>query len=199
MNTHTSYIPPQVSAQGGLGSSTSNDFTPAGFAFPDGNEMDLSGDRSIDQPSPATLSSQSRGGSTSHSSYSPGQQNEHNLPYRASPKPGFNQLNNPLSNPSAAAANAFSALDNSPSALNGGLDMFSNTFSTSGVMGEESFNQGFLMGNDWEYGAMNSGTGMTPMSDGGWNQMLESVTMGWDAIGPPHASPGRREGGDVGL
>jgi hypothetical protein len=181
MNAHTSsYLPPQVSVQSGLGATTSNDFKPAGFAFPDGNEMDLSGTQSADQPSPATLSSQSRGGSTSHSSYSPGQHNEHNLPYRASPKPSFNNLNTGLS---------ASALGNSPYA---GMDLFSNTYSTSGAMGDETFSQGFLMGNDWEYGAMNAGTGMTPMSDGGWNQMLESVTMGWDSAGPPHPSPGGR-------
>lgn len=177
MNAGTSsYLPPQVSAQSSLGTTTSNDFPPASFVFPDGNEMDLSGAQSGDQPSPATLSSQSRGGSTSHSSYSPGQQMEHNLPYRASPKPSFNNLN-------------ASAFGNSP---NGGVDMFSNTYSTSGVLGDEAFSQGFLMGNDWEYGAMNAGTGMTPMSDGGWSQMLESVSMGWDGAGPPHASHGGR-------
>jgi hypothetical protein len=68
--------------------------------------------------------------------------------------------------------------------------MFSNTFSSTGNIADETFNQGFLMGNDWEYGAMAAGTGMTPMSDGSWNQMLESVTMGWDAVGPPHPSDG---------
>jgi hypothetical protein len=63
------------------------------------------------------------------------------------------------------------------------IDMFSTTFSTTGMPGDETFNHGFLMGNDWDY---TQSTGMTPMSDGSWNQMLESVTMGWDAGVPPH-------------
>jgi hypothetical protein len=189
MNTrNTPYIPPQVSAQAGLGASTSQDFTPAGFTFHDDNEMDLSGDRSNEHPSPATISSQSRGGSTSQSSYSPGQQTEHHLPYRASPKPSFNQLNNinTLPNTPATTTTAFPGFSSSTNTSNGGVDMFSTTFSTVGVAPDETFNHGFLMGNDWEYGALDTGTGMTPMSDGSWNQMLESVTMGWDTAGPPH-------------
>ena len=200
MNTHNSaYIPSQVSAQAGLGTATSQDFTPAGFAFQDGNEMDLSGDRSNDQPSPATISSNSRGGSTSHSSYSPGQQTEHHLPYRASPKPGFTQLNNNPLNPMATNTGNTNVAGNTafpnfpqPTAntsTNGGVEMFSNVFSTTGNVSDEAFNQGFLMGNDWEYGALNAGTGMTPMSDGSWNQMLESVTMGWEGVGSSHPSP----------
>ncbi|KAH8727511.1 fungal-specific transcription factor domain-containing protein [Phaeosphaeriaceae sp. PMI808] len=167
----------QSQMQGGLGS-TSHDFTPATFAFPDDNEMDLSGDRSNDQPSPVTISSQSRGGSTSHSSYSPSQ---HNLPYRVSPKPGFNHLQPPASGNSVN----FPSFSPATSTSNSGSDMYNNTFSNPGVVSDESFHNGFLVtGNDWEFGVMNAGTGMTPMSDGSWNQMLESVTMsGWDSTG----------------
>jgi hypothetical protein len=201
---NNAYIPPQVSAQSGLASSASQDFTPAGFTFHDDNEMDLSGstnpnnDRSADLPSPATISSQSRGGSTSHSSYSPGtsdQQHQH-LPYRASPKPGFNHI--PVNTPAAAVAFPVfsgSMLPTSTSSSQNNnvsnVEMFSTAFSTTGMPPDETFNQGFLMGNDWEYGALNaSGSGMTPMSDGSWNQMLESVTMGWDGGGIPHGGDG---------
>jgi hypothetical protein len=189
MNTHSApYIPPQVSAQGTLGATASQDFTPAGFTFHDDSEMDISGDRSNDNPSPATISSQSRGGSTSHSSYSPAQQTEHHLPYRASPKPGFNQLNsqNSISSAPVGTAATFTGFSGQTATSNAGVEMFSNAFSTTGVPPDETFNHGFLMGNEWEYGALNAGTGMTPMSDGSWNQMLESVTMGWDGPLPPH-------------
>ncbi|KAI4924966.1 uncharacterized protein J4E92_007003 [Alternaria infectoria] len=145
-------------------------FAPAGgFTFQD-NEMDLSGgDRGVDQPSPATISSQSRGGSTSHSSYSPGQPIEHNMPYRASPK---------MTGPGSGSV--FPDL-----AANGG------TFPTNGFnlprnMGNEAYTDGFVMGNEWEYAALNAGTGLTPMADASWDSMLESVTMGWDSVGPGH-------------
>ncbi|KAH7095771.1 binuclear zinc transcription factor [Paraphoma chrysanthemicola] len=192
MNTRNAqYLPPQVSAQAGLGTATSQDFTPAGFTFHDGNEMDLSGDRGVDHASPMTVSSNSRGGSTSHSSYSPGQQTEHNLPYRASPKPGFGHL------PASGSTAAFPGFTQSTAPTStAGVEMFSNTFSTTGLPPDETFNQGFLMGNDWEFGALNSGTGMTPMSDGSWNQMLESVTMGWDggSVSGPHGPIGDQPG-----
>lgn len=182
---NTPYIPPQVSASAGLGSSTDQDFTPAGFTFHDENEMDLSGsgDRSQqDQPSPATISSQSRGGSTSQSSYSPGN-TEHNLPYRASPNPKPLPLQPTSSFPPFRSMNMESSNLGNTSNMNvGGLNMFSTTFSTTGMPSDETFNQGFLMGNDWDY---TQSTGMTPMSDGSWNQMLESVTMGWDTGMPP--------------
>jgi hypothetical protein len=77
---------------------------------------------------------------------------------------------------------------NNMSAMNGGVEMFSVTYSTTGMPPDETFNQGFLMGNEWEYGGVGVGTGMTPMSEGSWNQMLESVTMGWDGVGVPHGA-----------
>jgi hypothetical protein len=75
--------------------------------------------------------------------------------------------------------------------MHGGVEMFSTSYSTTGMPPDESFNQGFLMGNDWEYGVGNVGTGMTPMSEGSWNHMLESVTMGWDGVGVPGTEEGR--------
>lgn len=48
---------------------------------------------------------------------------------------------------------------------------------------------GMAMNSDWELGNLNGGTGMTPMSDGAWNQMLENMNMGWDGVGPPHPHP----------
>ncbi|KAF1939549.1 binuclear zinc transcription factor [Clathrospora elynae] len=170
---NAAFAPPQLGPNRGVAqtsSAESYDFTPAEFAFIDGNEMDLSGDRGVDEPSPATMSSQSRGGSTSQSSYSPGQQNEHHLPYRASPKMQYS---------SAAASTATVFPDFSSS-----RDMYSNTFSTSGIMANEGFDRGFLVGNEWDFNAMNTGTGLTPMADASWDSMLESVTMGWDSAGP---------------
>jgi hypothetical protein len=143
--------------------------------------MDLSGSTSQGHPSPATLSSQSRGGSTSHSSYSPNTTaTEHHLPYRASPKPNFNQPATTFQN---FNTNTASLPNTSSPTLHGGVEMFSNVYSNTGMPPDETFNQGFLMGNEWEYAAMNVGsTGMTPMSDGNWTSMLESVTMGWDGL-----------------
>lgn len=56
-------------------------------------------------------------------------------------------------------------------------------------MNGDSMGNGFLMTNDWDMSAMGTGnTGMTPMSDAHWNQMLESVDLGWDSMGPPHGA-----------
>lgn len=168
----------------GARSTASQEFAPGGFNFHDGNEMDVSGDRILDHPSPATISSQSRGGSTSQSSYSPGQPNEHHLPYRASPKmpPGRMQT------PAMGNATVFPGFDVS------GSDLFRNSYETSGNLNDASYNAGFMVGNEWEYNAMNTGTGMTPMADGTWDSMLESVTMGWDGSAPPHQQSGQMPG-----
>ncbi|KAL5120299.1 hypothetical protein ACEQ8H_001857 [Pleosporales sp. CAS-2024a] len=188
------YVPQATSIASG------QDFVPAGFTFHDDIEMDLSGigDRSQqDHSSPATMSSQSRGGSTSHSSYSPGT-NEHSLPYRASPNPKplslqptnsfppfrSSNMNDTATNlePTSDATKTTTTRNNNPINMSP-VDMYSTTFSTTGMPGDETFHQGFLMGNDWDF---SQGTGMTPMSEGSWNQMLESVTLGWDDAGPPH-------------
>jgi hypothetical protein len=177
---NNNYLASQIPTTSGISQAVPNtmqDFVPeSGFNFADGNEMDISGDRGLDHPSPATISSQSRGGSTSQSSYSPGQQTEHHLPYRASPKmpPGHMQ------NPAMGEATVFPGFNTTTT------DMFANSFATSGGMNEASYQQGFMMSNDWEFNALNSGTGLTPMADSTWDSMLESVTMGWDSAGPPH-------------
>jgi hypothetical protein len=52
------------------------------------------------------------------------------------------------------------------------------------------------MPTDWEI-SNGGGTGMTPISDGGWNQILDNINLGWDSIGPPHGNEdlsGRRLG-----
>ncbi|KAI4686469.1 uncharacterized protein J4E84_005749 [Alternaria hordeiaustralica] len=171
MNAHNAtFLPSQFDANRGFGSTAAQAFGPAGgFTFQD-NEMDLSGgDRGVDQPSPATISSQSRGGSTSHSSYSPGQPIEHNMPYRASPKmtgPGSGSVFPDL----AASGGTFPT----------------NGFNLPRNMGNDAYTDGFVMGNEWEYAALNAGTGLTPMADASWDSMLESVTMGWDSVGPGH-------------
>lgn len=179
LNTqNTGFVPTQPSPNAGISqakSTPSQDFTTAGFNFTDGNDMDISGDRSVDQPSPATISSQSRGGSTSHSSYSPGQANEHNLPYRASPKFFPGQM-------VTAGATVFPEPGFTSSS-----EMYANAFSTSGNMNDDIFHQHFPGQDDWEFNAMNTGTGMTPMADAAaWDSMLESVTMGWEGVGPAH-------------
>lgn len=178
----TGFLPPQLSSSGGLAQarpSISQDFTQAGFPFNDGNEMDMTGDGSVDRPSPATISSQSRGGSTSHSSYSPGQPNEHHLPYRASPKMPLGQMHGATSGTATAFPNFTSS-----------SEMYTNT---AGSINDDSFQQNFMLGNEWEYNAMSTGSGLTPTADNSWDSMLESVTMGWDTLGPPldHTPGGR--------
>ncbi|KAF1831864.1 binuclear zinc transcription factor [Decorospora gaudefroyi] len=170
------FLPSQLASNGDIPSTTSHDFTPAAFAFQDGNEMDLSGgDRGVDRASPATISSQSRGGSTSQSSYSPGQQNERHLPYRASPKmPYYSQA--------PGTTSTFPGFATTSELLAG------ETFNTSTAMDNDAFHDGLMMGNEWEYAALNTGTGLTPMADVSWDSMLESVTMGWDSVGPSRDS-----------
>jgi hypothetical protein len=154
------------------------------FGIGDGTEMDLSPDASADQPSPATSNSrtqsQSGGGSTSHSSYSPG-----DLAYRPSPRMS-NQV--PLPHTSTPSANT-----NANFYTTGSDDMFNaNMYNNPGI-DTDSIANSYMLGNEWELGSMGVTTGMTPMSDGGWNQMLDSINLGWDAVGPPHGQnpPGR--------
>jgi hypothetical protein len=58
-------------------------------------------------------------------------------------------------------------------------------------MGNDSFHEGFYMNNEWEYTALNTGTGLTPMADASWDSMLESVTMGWNSAGPSRENEGQ--------
>ena len=150
-----------------------------------GNDMELSND----QPSPSTINSQSRGGSTSHSSYSPGQQTEHHLPYRASPRFTSNQM--PSSN----------IVQSSTSASLNPMSYTSNDMPLNGFASEAINNGGYENGFDWEFsamgGEMNMGQDMdAAITPGTWNSMLESVMeggmenmpMGWDVLGTSHGS-----------
>jgi hypothetical protein len=59
-----------------------------------------------------------------------------------------------------------------------------NTFGAANNMDTDTLDTEFMMSNEWEFNAMQTGTGLTPMADASWDAMLESVTMGWDAVGP---------------
>ena len=57
------------------------------------------------------------------------------------------------------------------------------------LMNGDSLNNGFISGNDWELAG--GGTGMTPMSEGNWNHLLEStlgISVGWDSMSTPHGA-----------
>ena len=161
----TSYMASQVPPQGSQPTIGPRDLMPGGVSVQDGNEMDLSGgERSVDYGSPATISSQSRGGSTSQSSYSPGRRNEIHIPYRASPKTPFATL----------SSGGATVLPKSVSfeAIN---------FDSTSSMGDAGFNENLVMSNEWDYAALNTETGLPAMTDASWDAMLESVTMGWDS------------------
>ena len=136
--------------------------------------MDLSGgEKGVDHDSPVTISSQSRGGSTSQSSYSPGQQNELQMPYRASPKA-------PYSNLAPNGSTDFLGFVSTNEAFS------MNNFDTSGDMGSTGYNDGLIMGNEWDYAALNAGSGLPAMADASWDSMLESVTTGWESVSQVH-------------
>jgi hypothetical protein len=150
------------------------------FGLGDGTEMDISVD---DIPSPATSNSrtqsQSGGGSTSHSSHSPGTHPNERLAYRPSPRMA-NQI--PLPHASAPSTNTngnfFTTTD----------DLFNANMYNTGTITTDHLANNFMLGNEWELGGMAAASGMTPMSDGGWNQMLDSIHLTWDAnqgVGPP--------------
>jgi hypothetical protein len=159
----------------------------ATFLFTDSNpnEMDLSGD----QPSPSTVNSQSRGGSTSHSSYSPGQQAEHLLPYRASPR--FTSTQMPMSRPQQSQAQNSSAASMAP-LFSSSSDIPMNAYPADAIH-NGAYDNSF----DWELSAMNNGVDMGTEMDaaitpGTWNSMLESVMetvpLGWGVVGTPHVA-----------
>ncbi|KAF2003242.1 hypothetical protein P154DRAFT_520195 [Amniculicola lignicola CBS 123094] len=149
----------------------------------DSNEMDISPDGTGDHPSPATISSNSRGGSTSHTSLSPGQQQDdaqYIPPYRNSPK----NLAGHVAVPQSSTATA------DPTYYPASIDMFPGIYSPpTGALNADSMSNTFMMpGAEWDMSGMAAPQGMTPMSEGGWNQMLESINLGWDSLGPPHDS-----------
>lgn len=163
------------------------------YTVSDNSEMDVSTD---EQPSPATTNSQSqaqsRGGSISHTSQSPQYQAElQNLQFRNSPK--SNIANNIFSQSTMPAG-----LNPSPDStfFTASESMFSATmYNTLGTMGGDPGS--FMMGNEWDMSGMGAGaTGMTPMSENSWNQMLdglnmEGVTMGWETMGAPRQNSPR--------
>lgn len=167
---------PRVSSREALATTGSHDFPPGWFPAQDGNEMDLSGgEKGVDHDSPVTISSQSRGGSTSQSSYSPGQQNELHVPYRASPELPYSNL---VPNGSAIFPGFVST--------NEAFSM--NNFDTSGDMGHAGYNDGLVMGSEWDYAALNAASGLPAMADASWDSMLESVTTGWESVSQVHDS-----------
>ena len=185
-------IPPQpapFASMRNLQPDTTQDFSPhrgippgsTTFLFDsNANEMDMAGD----QPSPSTIHSQSRGGSTSQSSYSPGQQTERLLPYRASPRFTSSQMHTSNLTKSSTAA----SLDSSYASV----DISMNAFP------EEAINNGqFSNSYDWEFAAMTGEMNMgqdlgVGLTSGGWNEMLENVMestpMGWDMMGASHGA-----------
>ncbi|KAF1956109.1 hypothetical protein CC80DRAFT_525646 [Byssothecium circinans] len=174
------------------------------FNLGDGNQMDMSPEGNADMPSPATSNSrthsQSGGGSTSHSSYSPGQHTEH-IPYRPSPRMS-NQV--PLArqqmpvqaqpSPSTSTANMNSNINANTTFFTANEDMFASMYGGAGTMGGgDGLGNGFVMNNDWDMGVgigVGGAPGMTPMSEGTWNQMLESINMDWNGMGTgtPHGA-----------
>ncbi|KAH6615367.1 binuclear zinc transcription factor [Boeremia exigua] len=165
-------------------------------------DMDLTGD----QPSPSTINSQSRGGSTSQSSYSPAQQ-EHHLPYRASPHFTPSQTPSQLQSHMQASTASLAPLY----AANNAMSSNNNDLHMSAYPSDAIHNGAYDNGFDWEFSGMGAemsmggemglgadmDAGMTP---GTWNNMLETVMdgvpMGWDVLGTPHGAnvdvPGSR-------
>lgn len=148
------------------------------------NDMDLSGD----QASPSTVASQSRGGSTSHSSYSPGQQTEHHLPYRASPRFTPSQMSQAQTQAQNTTAASMASLYPGSNSTDIPMSAY-----PSDAINNGAYDNGF----DWEFSNMNSGMSMgnemdAAITPGTWNSMLESVMesvpLGWDVMGTPHGA-----------
>ena len=165
------FVPSQSGTQMNLPTRDRN--ASGGFGLSDDHDMDDAA------PSPATTNSQSRGGSTSHTSlsYSPAAQQQQlgdaqNLRFGNSPKNPQSQMPLPQSTTPSNNANFFTVDNN----FAGGF------YPTQGGSVNDPFSQGFL-GNEWDMNAMGAGTGagtgMTPMSESSWNQMLEGIQLGW--------------------
>ena len=152
--------------------------TSTGFSMSEDSEMDTSPDGGADHPTPTTTNSDSRGGSTSHTSYSPGGQlQQETLQYQASPKSVSNQIPHPHATTTDPNINFFSTTD----------DMFAaSMYSHPGTSTGDSMSNGFMMAQDWDMSALGTEAELPPMSEGSWNQMLASINLGWDAVGPPH-------------
>jgi hypothetical protein len=148
-------------------------------------EMDTSPDTNGDQPSPSTINS--RGGSTSHtSSYSPSHQQDelnnqhfHTSPESSGSLPQANQMPLPGSSGPTTNGDFFSTT---------GEHIFPDTFygNTISAPQDDPMSTHYMLGNEWDLAGVGPSTGMTPLPEGSWSQMLESINMGWDSIGPPH-------------
>ena len=143
------------------------------FTFFDATEMEFPEHRTTGQASPATQTSQSRGGSTSQSSYSPGGGPRPSIPIHASPK---------LSHPQESVISGATMCEGL-TATTTTHGLFANSVATSGD-NEAPYQQGFLADNEWALTAMSEATGLTPGADNTWDSLLEGVTMGWDGVGP---------------
>jgi hypothetical protein len=167
----------------------------------DSNQMDMSPDGNADGHSPATSNSRtasnSGGGSTSHSSYSPGRNADY-IPYRPSPRMA-NQV--PLTRQQVQAqkqaqpspsttTNNMVDMNTTANFFTPNEDMFTGIYGDTGNLGGGGapLDNGFMMGGDWDMGGgmnVGTGTGMTPE----WNQMLDSINMNWDGMGgAPHGT-----------
>jgi hypothetical protein len=124
----------------------------------DNNQMDISPDSS-DEPSPAMVNS----GSTSHSSYPSGQQDEvQSLQYLTSPEGRSDKM--PLAHTTAATNTQLLTVSE---------DLFSASIYSPPLINGDALNSEFIAGNDCDMSAMD--TGMTPMSEGSWNRMLQDA------------------------
>lgn len=176
------------------------------FGSSEGVEMDISADGNGDSDTTSKTFSQSGGGSTSHSSYSPGQQGE--IPYRPSPRMATNHVHfgvhqqhpQTQSPPQSSRTGHTDAINSSA-----GADFFGepneDMFAMFGVPqgnldGANGFHNGFLANNEWEL-SETTGTGVpaadiTAMNEGNWNQLLDNIHMTWDGLhetaGTEHAN-----------
>lgn len=160
------------------------------------SEMDTSPDASADLPTPSTTHTQSRHGSSSASFTPPQQQDDpQNSPFRI-PRPSPKVPNNNITETSNLPPRSSATHNTNFFPTSDDLFPLVPNFYTDPIHPPHVSGPGFIMPTDWEI-SNGGGTGMTPISDGGWNQMLDNINLGWDSIGPPHGNEdlsGRRLG-----
>jgi hypothetical protein len=155
----------------------------------DSTEMDTSPDASSNHPTPS-----SRHGSSSHTSFSPPSgQDDNSQQGFTHPRSGQN---------SASPMNANNA--STPTSTSGQNPPFfpdaENDFATIAAQFMQTSGQTpNFMSTDWNYGSPgtsgNGGTGMTPLSGNEWD--FNSISMGWDSMGPSHTSDSNWSGQQV--
>lgn len=161
------------------------------------SEMDTSPDASADLPTPSTTHTQSRHGSSSVSSFTPPQQQDdpQNSQFRV-PRPSPKAPNNNITETNNLLPRSSAAHNTNFYPTSDDLFPLVPNFYTDPIHSPHVSGPGFIMPTDWEI-SNGGGTGMTPISDGGWNQILDNINLGWDSIGPPHGNEdlsGRRLG-----